>query len=253
MWLEAREMAPWSMTRCMALFILLEFSSQYPSLVVHYTCSCSLSNWTPSCGPTCTHMHKYTSYMCPHIQRCITWACMPHSDTWKWEKRDHNPSLLYLLELFQISASDLILGLRHAPGCLCFPGCFCKQFSFFSVFSLLAPVATKGKGSISVLGTMSQIFSSDENTVGFSPETRVRNSIIWLLPGTVDWTASSHNGRLWTVGLIALETEGVAVLWLSSTERSVAGSVILLLKKKMPRGECCLEWGSDPVHLLSLN
>jgi hypothetical protein len=63
------------------------------------------------------------------------------------------------------------------PQAVCVPqsACISSSYPFLSFF-LLAPVATKQKAHVSVLGTMSQVFSSEESTGGFSPETRLGNS-----------------------------------------------------------------------------
>lgn len=51
-----------------------------------------------------------------------------------------------------------------------------------------------------------------------------------MIPGTVEWPASIHNGELWTLGLMALEREGAgsATTLKHEEEECLSGNVILL-------------------------
>ena len=62
------------------------------------------------------------------------------------------------------------------PRAVCVPqsACISSSYTFLSFF-LVVPVATKQKARVSVLGTMSQVFSSNESTGGFSLEARLGN------------------------------------------------------------------------------
>lgn len=144
---------------------LLEFSSQHPSLAVSSTCSCSLGDPTQ---PPHGHASMCTSTLHTCLRTCknaYTGMCtiLIHMKT--GEKKDHSPSLGYLHQLFR-SMQELWSSGSGMPQAVRVPQSDCTSSYPFLSFFLLAPVATKQKAGVSVLGTMSQVFSSNEREHG---------------------------------------------------------------------------------------
>lgn len=170
--------------------ILPEFSSQHPSLMVHFTCSCCLSNYRPLVASTCigTHMHKYTPHVCLHIQKCIPRHAYHTHKYGNGERKDHNPPLEYLLQLFR-SLPEIWSSGFGRPQAVCVPQAAGISSSHpFLSFSLLAPVANKpGENQHFRIGNNESGFHSDENTVGFTPEIRA---------GTVRPPSVTRHGRV---------------------------------------------------------
>lgn len=141
--------------------ILPEFRSQHPSLVVHSTYSCCLSNQRALVASTCTgtHMHKYTPHVCPHIQKCIPRHAYHTHAHGNGGKKIYNPSLAYLLQLFR-SLPEIWSSGFGRPQAVCVPQAACKSSSHpFLSFSLLAPVATKpGKNGHFRIGNSESVF-----------------------------------------------------------------------------------------------
>lgn len=135
--------------------ILLEFRSQHPSLVVHSTYSCCLSNQRPLVASTCTS----TLHTCAHTYK-NAYPGMPTTLThMEMGGKDHNPSLAYLLQLFR-SLPEIWSSGFGRPQAVCVPQAACISSSYpFLSFPLLAPVATKpGKNGHFRIGNSESIF-----------------------------------------------------------------------------------------------